>query len=367
MINKKYLNKLVNSMIEKKIDAFIIAPSAELKFLIGFAPTVCERFQAFIILSDGNYFHISPQLYLEEARKSLGDNTEIFEWADGECFLKPVKDAFDKYCLVGKTIAINSTIRAIDLIEISQVCDCKFENGHQILEKLRVNKTLEEIDYLKKAALITDKVMEEIIAFIRPGKSENDIRERIKELFLMKGADSFSFAIVASGPNSSKPHYNETARVIKEKDVIIMDIGCIVNGYCSDLSRTVFVGSITPEEEKIYNIVLEANIQAENYTIEGVTAESIDQKAREVIRDAGYGKYFINRTGHGIGICGHEAPYITPGNKQVIEKGMAFSIEPGIYLPDKFGVRIEDIVVITKNGTEVLSKFPKKIIIIQDN
>ena len=143
-----------------------------------------------------------------------------------------------------------------------------------------------------------------------------------------------------------------------------MDLGCQYEDYCSDISRTVFIGGITEEERKIYNIVLEANKTAEEKVKIGVTAEDVDKAARDVITRGGYGENFLNRTGHGIGISVHEAPYIRTGNKQVLEKGMAFSIEPGIYLPGKFGIRIEDIVVVGAKGADILNRFSKEIIII---
>lgn len=364
MLNKKYADRLHGLLLEKKIDVVIIGPSVDLYYLTGFNVHVCERFQAFFFQADGKYYHISPHLYFEEAQTNLGLDTDIFMWRDSENFLDAIEAVNQKYRLERKTIAINNAIRGIDLIDIQNRIRAKFINGHDILEQLRVRKDDIEVKKLRKAAHIADEVVEEVIEYIKPGMTEKNIKEKIEELFTKKGVPMAFNPIVASGPNSSMPHYCDDSRTIQEKDIIIMDLGCQYEDYCSDISRTVFIGGITEEERKIYNIVLEANKTAEEKVKIGVTAEDVDKAARDVITRGGYGENFLNRTGHGIGISVHEAPYIRTGNKQVLEKGMAFSIEPGIYLPGKFGIRIEDIVVVGAKGADILNRFSKEIIII---
>lgn len=366
MLNQKYVDKLCKIMIKNEIDAIMIGPSVDLEFLTNFNPCICERFQAFFILPNGESFHISPELYLEEAEKCLDSHTEIFMWKDSDIFLDAIKGASHKYCLNDKTIAINNAIRGIDLIDIKEILNAKFINGHDILENLRVIKDEDEIKKLKDAAKIADEVMGETINYISPGITEGDIKKKIEELFIQKGAEGLAFKPgVISGPNSSKPHYNKDLRTIEKKDIIILDIGCKVEGFCSDISRTVFVGGISDEEKKIYSIVLRANEAGERIAKKDVTAEDVDKASRGVIKKEGYEKYFLNRTGHGIGFAVHEAPYIRTGNKQRLKKGMAFSIEPGIYLPNKFGIRIEDIVVIGTDGAVILNNFTKEIIVIK--
>ena len=366
MLNKKYTNKLCEVMDKNNVGAMMIGPSVDLQFLTGFNPQVCERFQAFFILSNGECFHISPQIYLEEAEKCLDSHTEIFMWKDSDIFLDAIRVASQKYHLNGKTIAINNAIRGIDLIDIKEILNAKFINGHDILENLRVIKINDEIIKLREAAKIADEVMGETIDYISPGMTEGDIKKKIEELFMQKGAKELAFKPgVISGPNSSKPHYNKDLRTIEEKDIIILDIGCKYKGYCSDISRTVFVGGITDEEKKVYDIILRANEAGEKMAKQGVIAEDLDKAARDIIESEGYGQYFLNRTGHGIGITVHEAPYIRTGNKQRLEKGMAFSVEPGIYMQNKFGLRIEDIVVVGADGPEVLNNFTKEIIVIK--
>lgn len=365
MLKNKYAGILQELMVKNNIDTLIIGPSDDLYYLTGFNVHVCERFQALFFLADGNYFHISPQMYLEEAEKNLGSKTDILVWTDSGSFLDAINKANQKYQLAGKRIAINSAIRGIDLIDIMDELPAKYINGHEVLELLRIKKDQSEVEKLQQASRLADEVVEEIIDYISPGMTEKDIKEKIVELFAEKGAGLAFTPIVASGPNSSMPHYCDDSRVIQEQDIIVMDFGCQYEGYNSDITRTVFVGEATEEQKKVYDIVLKANRAAEAKVRVGVSAEEVDKAAREVISREGYGEFFLTRTGHGIGISVHEAPYIRTGNKQILEEGMAFSIEPGIYLKDKFGVRIEDIVVVGAREANILNKSSKEIIIIK--
>jgi len=366
MLNKKYCNKLCEIMIKNNIDAMMIGPSVDLEFLMKYSPQPDERFQTLFFLSDKRYFYISSELTYEEIRDRLDNDADIYKWRDHEGFIDAVETAINRYKLGGKNIGVNNGIAAINLIDIQEKINAKFINGHGILEMLRVIKDESEIEKLRKAAKLADEVMGETIAYICPGITERDIKKKIEELFMQKGADGLSFeSIVASGPNSSMPHYCEDSRAIQKKDIVILDLGCKYKGYCSDTSRTVFVGGITDEEKKVYDIILRANKAGEKVAEQGVKAEDVDKASRDVIRKEGYGEYFINRTGHGIGFSVHEEPYIKAGNKQILEKGMAFSIEPGIYIPNKFGMRIEDIVVIGVDRPEILNNFTKEIILIK--
>lgn len=359
------IENLAKLMSDSNTDALFIGNSSDLQYLTGMNSFVCERFKALVVMGDKRYFYICPELYYEETRECLGDEADIFVWSDSEGFLTAIRKADGRYGLNGKVIGFNDGIRAVDLLDIQGVLDMKCINGSPIMEELRVIKSEEERSNLRKAAQIADKVAGEIVEYIRPGLTEKEISDKITELFLEKGAELSFEAIVASGPNSSKPHYNGNSRVIEGRDIIVLDFGCKYNGYCSDMSRTVFVGEPTEEQKKVYSIVLEANNKAEAFARAGVTAEEVDLCARNVIRNAGYGECFLNRTGHGIGVGVHEGPYIRENNKQVLEDGMAFSIEPGIYIAGKFGLRVEDIVLINGGRGEILNKYTKEMIIIK--
>jgi len=366
VLNSQYIDKLIKIMKDESIAAMFIAPSEDLEFLMGFSPHMDERFQGLFMTDDGKIFYIVPQLNREEIQDVIGDKGRVFDWGDGEGFLGVISKAFEEYNLISKAIGVNGTARAVNMLDIKSILDVSFKNGKYIMEELRIIKSKEEIERLREAARMADNAFEELVKFIKPGIQEKDIKNKIEELFIEIGADGLSFEpIVASGPNSSKPHYNKDLRFIEEKDVIILDFGCKYKGLCSDISRTVFVGDISEEEKKIYDIVYRANEAAEKYVKEGVSAEAVDEIARRIIREEGHGQHFLNRVGHGIGYSVHEAPYIKGGNERILQKGMAFSIEPGIYISGKFGMRIEDIVVVTENGVEILNKAPKEPVIIK--
>ena len=365
MLDKNKLSKLTNILLDHKMDGCLMAPTNDIEYLAGVSPFGCERFQGFFLLADGRWFFISPELYYEENREAFGEEAHIYVWGDNDGVNGTFKKAALEYELEGRTIAINDGIRGVDLLDLMDYTKANYVNGNDMFEELRLIKDEQETEYLAKAAEIADKTFAEIIKYIKPGITEKQISDRIKELLIELGGEELSFEpIVASGPNSSKPHYNDDKRVIEEQDLVILDYGCRYKGYCSDISRTVFIGEPTEEQKKIYDIVLRANEAGEKAVREGIAAEEIDKIARQVIIDEGYGEYFINRTGHGIGLAVHEAPYIKTGNKQILKTGMAFSIEPGIYIPGKFGMRVEDIVMVDGEGARILNKADKKMTIV---
>ena len=366
MFNENYIQKLAMQLDHSNIDGVIIGPSKDLEYITGFLSHEDERFQGFFLTREGKYFCISPKINSEEIENIMPIGTKIYPWDDGDGFVDTVLTALSDYNLSDKLIAVNSGIKGCDLLDLMDPFQGKIINGVSFIENSRAVKTIEEINNLKKAGKLADEVMEELVHFIKPGMMERDVKDKIKESFSQKDCEGISFEpIVAVGSNSSKPHYNQDDGVIQEKDVVLLDFGCRCGGVCSDISRTFFVGEPTEEEKEVYELILKANRAGVNAVKEGVTAEYIDQQARTVITDAGYGPYFLNRLGHGIGFSVHEAPYIKRGNKQIIKKGMAFSVEPGISLPNKFGMRIEDIVVADDSGPMLMNNFERGMIIIK--
>ncbi|WP_372997201.1 M24 family metallopeptidase [Lutispora sp.] len=365
MLDKSRLNKLVDILIEKNVDGCLMGPSHDVEYLAGIKPFSDERFRGFYVLSDGRWFFICPELYYEEVRGALGEEAHIYVWSDGEGVLGCFEKAKADYSLDGKSLAINEGVRAIDLIDMSEYMKCRYINGDAIFEELRIKKSEEEAKLMAEAGRIADRTFEGVIKFIKPGVSEKEIANKIKELLIEFGGEELSFEpIVASGPNSSKPHYNDDKRIIEEQDIIVLDFGCRYKGYCSDTSRTVFVGEPTEEQKKVYEICLRATTEAKKAVREGIAAEEVDKVARDIITKEGYGQYFINRTGHGIGMAVHEAPYIKHGNKQILETGMCFSVEPGIYIPGKFGMRIEDIVMVDGDKARVFNNSNRDMVIL---
>ncbi len=234
------------------------------------------------------------------------------------------------------------------------------------INKFRSVKEPWELELMKKAQEITDRSFTEILTRIKVGMTEKELMAELIYCLYKNGGEGLSFdPIVVSGPNTSLPHGVATDRVIREGDFITMDFGVVYKGYCSDMTRTVAVGYATEEMEKVYNTVLKAQTAAIAATRPGVTGADIDGVARDIIRDAGYGDYFGHGYGHSLGMECHELPACSPSGKTVMEENMVTSAEPGIYLPGKFGVRIEDVVIFTADGCENITKSPKNLIIIK--
>ncbi len=360
------LEKLSSAMKSQDLDCIVIAPSGDMNYMIKFNPGGCERFQALFVCADKSFFYVSNKLYQEDMAAALEPETAMYVWDDSQTWHGAVKKAFQDHGLTSSVIGINDAVRGVDLLDFEDLFrGCEFRHAGPALDASRIIKTSDQISSMKKAALYADQVMEHLQSFIRPGITEKDIKDEILAQFAAKGAAPSFEPIVASGSNNSRPHYNRSDRIITKKDVIILDFGCMVNGFCSDTSRTYFVGSISPREKKIYSIVHKAFQAAADAVKQGVSAGEVDKKARQVIEAAGYGDCFINRTGHGIGMDVHEAPFIRGNSRQILEKGMAFSIEPGIYIPGEVGMRIEDIFIVNDQGLgESINQSSKEMIII---
>ncbi|MGI6253489.1 MAG: M24 family metallopeptidase [Aminivibrio sp.] len=361
MIDRKRLEALTSELKALGLDALYLGPSTDLEYIAGLDTHPDERVRGLMVGSDGRCFAMTPLLYKEEMVKAFGDVPYYAEWDDHEGFT----DAFRRGCehlgIVGGKIAFNDGVRAVDMLAIRDAMDLKMENGGAVLEPLRSRKDEEELALMREASRMADEVVGKLRDYIRPGMTERQIAQKIPDFFEEAGADDISFSpIVASGPNGSMPHYGGGRREIEENDIIILDLGGRYRSYCSDITRTLFTGIPTDEQKKVYEIVRQAQAAGEAAVVRGATGQDVDRAARRVIVDAGYGEYFFNRVGHGIGIAVHESPYIIEGNDRPLEPGNVFSVEPGIYLPGKFGVRIENLVAVKPDGTgEALNGFPR--------
>lgn len=358
-----FQERLKEIMKKRGVDAMMVAPSQEFRFLAGFNVYLDERFQAMFLTAEGEFFYICNLLSRDEVAQQTKAGMEIYTWTDNEDFTEIVKVVLEKHRLLKGVIGVNRTISASHVLQLAQKTGIQFVDGNQWLEEIRMIKSQEEMEKLRIAAQITDDIFGQIISFIRPGVKEIDIRTRMEALFLKQGV-KLAGDIVASGPNSALPHYFGNQREIQKQDIIILDYGCNYKGMFSDMTRTVFVGNITPEQKRVYQIVEEANHIGKEKAIEGAYIPNVDRAAREVINQAGYGAYFTTRLGHGIGYITHEQPEIKVTNRRHLERGMAFSIEPGIYMAGKFGVRIEDTVLLSVQGAECLNRTTHDIIII---
>jgi Xaa-Pro aminopeptidase len=232
------------------------------------------------------------------------------------------------------------------------------------LPMLRAVKNDQEIGFLTAAGAAADASFEDIAGVTFAGRTESQIGADLAAFLRAHGHSQVDFTVVGSGPNGANPHHEMSERVIEQGDMVVLDFGGLKDGYGSDTTRTVHVGEPTDEEREVHEIVRRAQQAGFEAVRPGVACEEIDRAARRVIADAGYGEYFIHRVGHGIGLTTHEPPYMVEGEKHLIEPGMCFSIEPGIYLPGRFGVRIEDIVVATEDGGRRLNTTPHEMRIV---
>lgn len=362
-MNNFYKDKLVAVLKQNNVDAMLIAPSDEMEFILGHNTHICERFQALIIKSTGEYFYVCNMLTYDEIKAVVGKDINVYGWYDGDGYMETARKAFTENGLIGKTIGVNSSERAFIILDIIKELDINFVNGKPFLEAMRIIKTEDEIARFRKASSITDDTFAEIVKFVKPGMKEIDVINFIKAEFSKRGAD-FGFALIASGPNAALPHYGGSDRVIEVKDIVLCDFGCVFQGLCSDMTRTIFVGEATAEQRKMYEFVLRSIKAGEEKAVDGAYIPDVDKAAREIIDESGYGKTFVTRLGHGIGYSIHEAPDIKQSNKMYLAPGMTFSIEPGIYRVNEFGIRIEDLVLVTKGGNEIMNKASREIIIV---
>ena len=247
----------------------------------------------------------------------------------------------------------------------AQELPCILNPAQNLLDGLRASKDEEELDAMRRAQDITDAAFKAILNYIRPGMTEREIAARLTYELLSRGGEKVSFdPIVASGANGSKPHAVPGEQTVEKGMLITMDFGCKVDGYCSDMTRTVAVGHATEEMKKVYGIVLEAQLAGIAASRAGIPGRDIDAAARRVIEEAGYGEYFGHSYGHSLGLEIHESPSARPTENTLMPVGAVVSAEPGIYLPGRFGVRIEDVVILEENGCTNITKAPKELLIL---
>jgi len=367
MLNNKRIKKLAGEITLNGLNAFFAGPSTDIEYLAGLKMFDDERVKGLMVSKDCRVFALTPMLYGEEMQNALGDDTVYKIWADHEGFHRAFAEGAREIGVTGGKIAINDGVRAVDLIEMQSALSADYVNGSGTLSPLRRVKDETELEYMRRAGAIADAVMEDISKFIRSGISEREVQELLVESFAAHGGEGLSFSpIVAGGPGGSMPHYQGNSRILEDGDFVVVDMGCRYKGYCSDMTRTFCIGEPSEEMKRVYSVVLEAQKTGEAAVISGSTGQDIDRASRKIIKDAGYGEYFLNRLGHGVGIAIHEEPYIIEGNDTPLEPGNVFSVEPGIYLPGKFGVRIENLVAVKPDGTaEPLNKFTRDMIIVK--
>ncbi|MBU6136358.1 M24 family metallopeptidase [Clostridium tertium] len=353
------VNNVLKAMEEQGLNQMIISSPPAIFYLTGkwFSPG--ERMIALYLNTKGNHKLVVNKLF--PIYEDLG--VDLVRYTDIEDPIKILCTIVDKE----STLGVDKNWPAHFLIKLMDNKGAKaFVNSSPIIDRLRMIKDEEEIALMKKSSQINDKVMLELWNRLEEGKTEKYYANLLVDLYENQGVNEFSFSpIIAVSPNGADPHHHSSNDTIKKGHSIVIDIGGVYNSYCSDMTRTVFWGEAPSERHaKIYNIVKEANLNAIGKVKEGMKFSDIDKAARDYIEDAGYGEYFTHRTGHSIGIEDHDFGDVSSSNHEEIKAGMIFSIEPGIYLKDDFGVRIEDLVLVTKDGCEVLNSVTKDITII---
>lgn len=353
------VNNLLRNMENQGLEQIIVTSSPDIFYLTGKWISTGERMIALYLNKNGNHKFIVNKLF--PIYEDLG--VDIIWYTDLEDSVKLLSTVVDKE----KSLGVDKNWPSHFLIKLMEMKGAKtFVNSSPILDRIRMIKDEEEIQIMRKSSEINDKVMLGLWASVKEGKTEKYYANLLTEIYESYGVNKFSFnPIIAGCPNGADPHHGSGTDIIKKGQSIVMDIGGIYNYYCSDMTRTVFFGEAPNERhEKIYNIVKQANLNAISKVKEGMKFSDIDKAARDYIENAGYGEYFTHRTGHSIGIEDHDFGDVSSINHEEIKSGMIFSIEPGIYLKDDFGVRIEDLVLVTKDGCEVLNKVSKDITIL---
>ena len=358
MKDSRVKNVLVQ-MEKNNLSQILVTSPESIFYLTGKMIHPGERFLALYLDANGNHKFIVNKLF--PIHEDLG--VEIVWYDDIE---NPI-DRLAKIVKAGEVLGVDKDLRATFLIDLMERNVVKtFTNSSPIIDMLRAIKDAEEIQIMKEASKINDAVMLKLWKNLKPGNSEKYYANLLSEIYEEEGASGFSFSpIIATSPNGADPHHGTGKDKIKVGDSVVLDIGGRYKNYCSDMTRTVFIGKEPSKEHaEIYNIVKNANEKAISIIKEGVKFSDIDKAARNLITVAGYGEYFTHRTGHSIGIEVHDFGNVSSVNHDEVKAGMIFSVEPGIYLKDNIGVRIEDLVLVTKDGCEVLNSVTKEITVI---
>ena len=338
-------------MESRSIDALLASVGADLPYLTGYEAMPLERLTMLVLTMDRQPVLLVPEL---EAPRVV-ERQDVFAiraWSETE---DPVGIAAGLLDGAGSVVVGDQTWATFVLALQELLPRARFGVASPLTRELRMRKDPAELDALRRAAQATDRVAARLQEIRFSGKTESDLSRLVAAMTVEEGHQAATFSIVASGPNGASPHHEPGHRKIEDGDAVVVDFGGKLDGYCSDTTRMFHVGEPQAEYRRSFTVLQAAQAAAVEAVRPGATAQAVDRTARAIIADAGYGDYFIHRTGHGIGLEAHEHPYIVEGNDFELETGMTFSIEPGIYVPGRYGMRIEDIVAVSIDGVERLN------------
>jgi D-alanyl-D-alanine dipeptidase len=356
------MRRAAEAAADAGLDGVLVAPGPDLVWLTGYRPVETERLTLLVLRAGHDPALVVPTLEAPDAAKSAGAPAlTLHAWTDGTdpyAAAAPLLDGTGRF-------GISDNGWALHLLGLQKrLPDTRYAALTEVLPMLRAVKDAAELERLAAAGAAADEAFEEIRKVRFADRRESEVSKDLADLLRRFGHSQVDFTIVASGPNGANPHHEADERVIEAGDMVVLDFGGLKDGYGSDTSRTVHVGEPDDEERKVHDIVREAQEAGFRAVRPGAACQDIDRAARAVIEAAGYGEYFIHRTGHGIGVTTHEPPYMVEGEEQPLVPGMCFSVEPGIYLPGRFGVRVEDIVTVTEDGGRRLNNTSREMVIV---
>ena len=361
------LDQLTKLLKFYSLDYVVLVPGANLTYLTGLVMHLSERPTVAFFPAEGQPVLVLPSLEAPHAKEVIPYDTDFYPYTDEEGHEAAFLRAGAALKLPGKTVGVEYLhMRVLELRRLEQIApNCHIQAAEFLLSELRLLKDETELARMREAVRITESALQATIGQVKSGQTELEVQNILHMEMLRAGAQGQAFGpIVVSGPRTASPHTSASERVVQSGDLLLFDCGALYRHYPADITRTFAVGELDPELIEIYELVKEANAAGRQSAGPDARAEDVDRAARQVIEQAGYGEYFIHRTGHGLGLEVHEPPYIVDGNDMVLQPGMVFTIEPGIYLPDKGGVRIEDDVVITEQGCQSLTTFSRELIVL---
>lgn len=359
------IHRAVSQLKQRGLAGIALVPGPNLRYLTGLNLHSSERLTLALFAPGAKPAFVLPAFETDRAEQALSMEADLFGYSDEEGPKPALAQACRRLGLPGGRVAGESLhMRLMEMWRLREA-DVEVAAGDEILTSLRMRKDAQELAAMREAAIRTDRVLHEFLPAMKPGRTEKELAAKLRSALLAASGEDVSFSpILVAGPNGALPHGGPSERPLQMGDLITIDCGIFYDGYVSDITRTFSLGDVETELHVVYETVLAANRAGREACKPGASAESVDRAARAVIRDAGYGEFFTHRTGHGIGLEVHEPPYIVEGNGTTLEPGMTFTVEPGIYLPGRGGVRIEDDVAITPDGVEALTSFPRDLIVL---